>query len=427
MDEHFEQLHEHLKLTSSQRDEVKRKHSGVSKSLYEEFYDGDYDPKTRLIIGSHGKKTESRHPIGDIDLIFKISKADLDRYQAYESNGPSALLQRVREKLQQTYTVTEIKSWGKVVLVEFGDGQHDVEVLPCYEEAEGTFTIPNSENGGYWEPFDPRAEMRMISESQGQTGITRKLIKFVKRWRTKSNAQIKSFQIEYFCVSYLEASYDPDMTWSELVEGFFTWLELQADDLSDDGLSKTVSAKGRAQKARDYELSEKYDDACEEWRKVFGRVFPIYDSNLSAVKALEQRYPVEGERFIHDTFPVKIDSRITIEIVPKVKRKGFRDFQQFSHFFVNGVRHLPKEANLEFVVKSSIGKLANYYWKVRNLSEEAQRADDLRGEITKDKGGHLRKEDTKYNGTHYIECYAIVSGVCVAIARRFVPIQDDSV
>ena len=82
MDDHFELLHDRLKLTPKQREDVKRKYQGVSKSLYKEFYDGDYDPKTRLIIGSHGKKTETRHPVGDIDLIFKIPKADLEKYQA---------------------------------------------------------------------------------------------------------------------------------------------------------------------------------------------------------------------------------------------------------------------------------------------------------------------------------------------------------
>lgn len=423
MDDHFELLHDRLKLTPNQKEEVKRKYDGVSKSLYKEFYTGEYDPKTRLIIGSHGKKTETRHPVGDIDLIFKISKADLDKYQAYESNGPSALLQRAREQLQKTYsTTTEIKSWGKVVLVEFGDGQHKVEVLPCYENDDGTFTIPNTENGGSWDNFDPRAEMKNIADSQKQTGITRQMIKVMKRWRRKNNVSIKSYQIEFFCVSFLDAEYASDKSWSQLVEEFFVWLELQAADYDEDALSKVVTAKNRAGKARDYELGEDFDNACLEWRKVFGRQFPLYDADLATIRKLEAEYPVDSEEFIHDQFPVKIDKSISLKIISRLKRQGFRDYDGFKSFFRAGHRLIPFQSDLEFKVKCDLGRRANYYWKVRNFHDEAKKAGDLRGKIYKDENKLRRTENSKYTGTHYIDCYAVVGGEVVAMARRFVPI-----
>lgn len=428
MDSHFELFHNRLKLTKNQRDDAKSKYSGVSRSLYAEFYEGDYDKKTRLIFGSYGKKTQSRHPIGDIDLMFKISKADLDKYQAYTSNGPSALLDRARTKLKQTYTTTDkIASWGKVVLVQFADGKHDIEVLPGYEQTDGTFIIPNSEDGGSWDVFDPRAEMRMVKDSNDVTnGITRKLIKFIKRWRNKADAPIKSFQIEYFCVSYLDTSYSPDKTWPEIVEGFFAWLELQGADLKDEAVTKTITAKNRVQKARDYEINDDNKNACIEWRKVFGQVFPVYDPDLATINRLEKQYVSASEEHIHERFPVKIDRRITMEIIPKMKRNGFRDFELLSNYFSSAVRYLPKQASLVFDIKSSLGATANYYWKIRNLSDEAEQEDGLRGEIHKDKGRRTREESTKYNGIHYVECYAIVAGVCVASVRRFVPIMEET-
>lgn len=423
MDEHFELLHDHLKLTSDQRADVKRKYSGVSRSLYEEFYGGEYDTKTRLIIGSHGKKTETRHPVGDIDLIFKISKSDLERYQAYESNGPSALLERAKNKLAQTYSTSELpRAWGKVVLVKFGDGQHDVEVLPCYENEDKTFTIPNTENGGSWDIFDPREEMKTIADSQKSTGLTRKMIKMLKRWRTNNNVLIKSYQIEFFCVSFLDAEYSNEKSWAQLIEEFFIWLELQSADYDVDALSKVVSAKKRATKARDHELAENYDEACREWRKVFGRQFPLYDESLAAVRNLHRIYPVEGEEFIHDRFPVKIDDTVELKIIPSLKQNGFRDFHPFGQFFRSGHRFIPHSASLEFAIQSSLGRQANYYWKIRNFHDEAQENDDLRGEIISAKSNLRHTENSKYTGTHYVDCYAVVSGVVVAMARRFVPI-----
>lgn len=423
MNEHFELLHDHLKLTPTQKAEVKRKYDGVSKSLYEEFYGGTYNPKTRLIIGSHGKKTETRHPVGDIDLIFKIPKADLERYQAYESNGPSALLERAKVKLAESYSTSQPpRAWGKVVLVKFNDGQHDVEVLPCYENKDKTFTIPNTEDGGSWDVFDPREEMLIIKASEATTSITRKMIKIVKRWRRKNNVSIKSFQIEFFCVSFLDTEYLSEKSWSQLLEEFFTWLELQSSDYDEDALSKVVTAKNRSIKARDYELAEKYDDSCHEWRKVFGRQFPLYDKNLATVKSLHLAYPIEGEEFIHDRFPVKIDESIELKITSSLRRSGFREYSQFSQYFQSGHRFIPHEASLEFKVQSSLGRRANYYWKIRNFHDEAHGNDDLRGEIINAKSDLRHTENSKYNGTHYVDCYAVVSGVVVAMARRFVPI-----
>lgn len=425
MDAHFELLHDHIKLTPAQREDARRKYNGISRSLYEEFYGGDYNPKTRLVIGSHGKNTETRHPVGDVDLIFKISKEDLERYQAYRSNGPSALLERAKNKLAETYSTSEApRSWGKVVLVKFGDGQHDVEVMPCYENDDKTFTIPNAENGGTWDAFDPRQEMQIIADSQSATGVTRKMIKMIKRWRRKSDVAIKSYQIEFFCVSFLDTEYSSEKSWSQLIEEFFIWLELQGDDYDDAALSKVVSAKRRAAKARDFELGEKYDDACLEWRKVFGRQFPLYDEDLATVQSLHRLYPVEGEEFIYDRFPVRIDESVHLKIIPFVKRHGFRDYHPFAEFFRSGYRLIPHQASLEFTIQSSLGRQANYYWKIRNFHDEALEKEDLRGEIINAKSNMRRLETSRYTGTHYIDCYAVVAGVAVATARRFVPIGD---
>lgn len=426
MDDHFELLHKHLKLTPSQKEDVKRKYSGVSRSLYEEFYDDEYDSRTRLIFGSHGKKTETRHPVGDIDLIFKISQEDFDRYRSYSSNGPSALLQRAKDKLSETYSTSQPpRAWGKVVLVEFGDGQHDVEVVPCYENSNGTFTIPNSENGGSWDEFDPRKEMREIAESEKATGLTRKMIKMIKRWRRKSNASIKSYQIEFFCVSFLAEQYSSEMSWSQIIEDFFIWLELQAADFDDDALSRVVSAKNRASRARGYELDEDYKNSCIEWRKIFGRQFPLYDENLEQIKSLEAAYPVENEEHIYDRFPVKIDRSIELKIIPSLKRNGFRDYDRFSNYFRAGHRLIPFQASLDFKIQSSLGRSANYYWKIRNFHEDARENGDLRGEIVHDSSRLRHSETSKYTGTHYIDCYAVVGGEVVAVARKFVPVGEE--
>ena len=54
-----------------------------------------------------------------------------------------------------------------------------------------------------------------------------------------------------------------------------------------------------------------------------------------------------------------------------------------------------------------------YSWKVKNDDKCIQ----PRGEIT-DHHTMNTPEQTKYKGNHYVECYAIRNGVCVAISRQ---------
>ena len=58
------------------------------------------------------------------------------------------------------------------------------------------------------------------------------------------------------------------------------------------------------------------------------------------------------------------------------------------------------------------------YWKVRNSGLEAQLKSQLRGEITRDDGHQAKRESTKFAGNHYVECYIVKNGICVAWARE---------
>jgi hypothetical protein len=60
------------------------------------------------------------------------------------------------------------------------------------------------------------------------------------------------------------------------------------------------------------------------------------------------------------------------------------------------------------------------YWKIKNHGDEALRAQCPRGEIVQDRGGQQHEESTLYTGAHYVECYIVKGGVCVAIDRQHV-------
>ena len=58
------------------------------------------------------------------------------------------------------------------------------------------------------------------------------------------------------------------------------------------------------------------------------------------------------------------------------------------------------------------------YWKVRNRGPEALNHDAIRGEIEEGQRVWRIEEATSFVGPHYVDCYAVRNGVCVAQDRQ---------
>lgn len=96
----------------------------------------------------------------------------------------------------------------------------------------------------------------------------------------------------------------------------------------------------------------------------------------------------------------------------------------FTEEYKNNGRRLPKNMHLRFYVKKTdIPEPYEVKWRVVNTGKEARDAGDLRGKIERDNGFKTKKETTKYKGTHYMDCFAIKDGVCVAKDRIYVNIK----
>jgi hypothetical protein len=60
------------------------------------------------------------------------------------------------------------------------------------------------------------------------------------------------------------------------------------------------------------------------------------------------------------------------------------------------------------------------YWKIRNTGPAATDAGQLRGDIHK---SPTKTEPTKFRGHHWVECYIVQEGRCVAKNRYSVRIR----
>jgi hypothetical protein len=167
------------------------------------------------------------------------------------------------------------------VLVQFSEGHHNVEVLPAYEEDDGTFTIPNSEGGGSWEKFGPRSEVEKFTNSNTSTGgLTADLARMLKTWiRNTLSCPYKSYQLLNDVINYLAAKSFTAIDYSEysgIVKDFFGYLKWHC---TTELQSHVETAQNRAGKACDYEEEGKCRKASEEWQKIFGKEFPLAEES----------------------------------------------------------------------------------------------------------------------------------------------------
>lgn len=280
IDELFSKFICNLCLTDTQKNDAKTKYTGVIDCLAKHFYNRNSNSNDQFLFGSYKTKTHIR-PIddgSDVDVLFKI---DEDAYEKYEDN-PSGLLQEVRRALKDKHTTTEeIHAWGKVVLVKFCDGHHNVEVLPALENDDNTFKIPNTENGGSWEEnFNPREQIDSFRESNENTdGLTRELTKIIKNWvRNTSSLIYKSYQIIADVIDFLNKTYPNgkgNNKYDEIVQAFLLYKRSRLTSTDSKFSSHFETAIKRANKAVQYEKEGKHIEASEEWRKVFDcNLFP---------------------------------------------------------------------------------------------------------------------------------------------------------
>ena len=445
----FKTLIKNIALTERQEEDARTKYNGICKTLHNNYYtETEYDGSTKLLIGSYAKCTNIRPP-RDVDVIFKMPDSEFERFDNLSGNKQSQLLQEVRSVLKDMYATTEeISAFGKVVVIPFADGTHNVELLPAWQLGDGRFRIPDTENGGVWKIYDPIAEIKYISASNKKTGKTLDIIRICKKWTEYCNVPLKSFRTELIAVQYLTTLGDSvsNIDYAQIIKGFLEFLISKTNStiispagetisLGQDWNSKAESALQRATRAVEYENNSKLEEAAGEWKKLFGDDFLLPEVQKTAdvkislsdkVAGLQRQYPSTREQFLEKDYgiPVKIDPTHNVIVDTWVIQDGFRPGWLTS--FLEKRFVLRKSKQLAFSIReNSVPAPYSIMWKVRNFGDEARDANNLRGEISYDKGSEIKEENTKYYGEHYVECCVIKDRVCVAMDRILVPIGKD--
>ena len=153
---------------------------------------------------------------------------------------------------------------------------------------------------------------------------------------------------------------------------------------------------------------------------VFGSSFPDTTTGTKDSYELSGQIFDDTEEFVENQ--VAIDIRYSVRIDCKVTQNGFRDF--LLSIFLRDGGYLAHNKSLEFFVSScSAPHPYQIWWKIRNVGSVAERKNQIRGQIitsNRDK----QREYTSFYGSHFVECYIIKNGICVARDRIDVPIAS---
>ncbi len=426
----FKEFCNNLKI--SNKDDISTKYKNITQKLNESYWNKSSKIDNSLQIGSIGRKT-AINGISDLDMLFEIPKEIFDKFSSYNSNGQSALLQDVKNKLIERYPKTDVSGDGQVVVVKFKSVK--VEVLPAYPKDDDSYYFPDSNDGGSWKITKPRLEIAAISDlNKDKNSNLKPLCQMVRAWKNKKGLNMSGLLIDTFCYNFLNSTEEYDsrsfLYYDWMVRDFFKYLMELNDDQEywlTPGSSQYVYKKDKfVKKAKKtynaiLDAIKKNDrkNVNKKWRKIFGSTFPSNlkeDKNYLIEKTASYGEITYNEQFIEDLYPVDINQTLNIDCL--VTQDGFRTG------FLRKMPLLRTNKKLKFfIVKNSVQKPYQVKWKIRNVGELAFKRNCIRGEIIDDKGKEIKKESSDFAGEHFVECYIIKDHVCVAMDRIDVPIS----
>jgi Second Messenger Oligonucleotide or Dinucleotide Synthetase domain len=269
---------------------ISTRYKAITKRLNSDFWSLDSDIYHSLYVGSYGRNTAAQ-PFSDLDMIFELPANLYGRYNMYQGNGQSALLQAVSGSLQKTYTSSKVGADGQVIAIAFTDGIN-FEIVPVFPAEEGMYTFPDANGGGRWRSTNPRPEIKAIRErNYACNGNLIPLSRMMRSWKSKWDVRIGGLLIDTLAYQFIETWQYRDksyMYYDWMCRDFFKWMSEQNAEQEywkAPGSGQYVYGKGLFQyKAkRCYNISidaiQSASDGYEytarsTWRDIFGTAFP---------------------------------------------------------------------------------------------------------------------------------------------------------
>jgi adenylyl/guanylyl cyclase-like protein with sensor domain len=391
-----------------------------------------------LQIGSYPRFT-SVTPLHDLDVLNILGEWDgsedepvaaldsLERDLRNNFRNPTDLRLDIE---RQTHSITMSFSGTRGIVLsvdvvpayvdrtnEFGDDMYVVpEIVTRSHSRRRSTYLELAEHHGQmrWLRSDPRGYIEVARRVNDHNSDFRKAVKIIKAWRASCKQRDEEFKLKSFHLEQIVTGYfadDPDLDIFGAVFRFFCELprELVVPHIPDRADPEvmidryveqlTVPERREIIALRDHLLIKLEESV----------------STISVQELLEagvHQRASGAEAYLFDMgIPTLLEEEMRIR-GRALMRDGFRE----TILGADGV--IAVNRRIEFRLAGSIPQADLFKWKVKNDN----RSPEPRGEIT-DHSTRNDPESTKYNGRHFVECYAIRGNVCIARARQDVVLR----
>jgi Adenylyl/Guanylyl and SMODS C-terminal sensor domain len=399
-----------------------------------------------LLIGSYARFTAGR-PLHDLDILFIAGRfdphhlspqsvlANLHYTLGHGFNNPTAYRMTISQQ-SHSITVSFLEGSNEKFAVdivpgftsgtrnEFGDDIYWVPEIvmvgrPKRRARYEQLTKTKKSETEWWLKSDPRGYIRATTDINYRNPDFRKAAKFIKKWKHNCCAAHEDFKLKSFHVEqalFNIYSRNPGIEIADAVFEFFCTIPqaIARPQIKD----RVNEAKYIDQYLNDLSSGEKQ------------KVIEAPDFFLVKLEYISENPDIPGllnsgihrranpaEQYLFDSkIPVFLEPRNPLSITGKVQPRsgGFRPFILDALGIINVDRKISFEANITGLLNYDLLK-----WKVKNDNSSPE----PRGEIT-DHATRNNPESTRYKGDHFVECYAIRKGVCIARARQDVVLRS---
>ncbi|MVN91481.1 nucleotidyltransferase [Mucilaginibacter sp. HME9299] len=171
-------------------------------------------------------------------------------------------------------------------------------------------------------------------------------------------------------------------------------------------------------------ITEAYDETDKEkslvkWQEIFGECFKKPKTKTEEQQNAASRslvsYNNTEQQITELGFPLRINPIYKVRLTGRVNKKtGHRHYD-----LATQGNKVGRGRWITFTVTNvNIPQPYAIYWKTLNRGEHAIASNCIRGQINE--GGVTHQEPTSFKGNHFVECYIVKDGICVAKDRQSV-------
>ena len=394
------------------------------------------------VQGSVAMSTVVQNEDGDYDIdvavVFNKSALGDKGAQATRNIVANAL----KRKTKQFNAEPEVKT--SCVRINYADGYHiDFAVYRRYYDSWNDCWV-YEHAGSDW----TKRELRGLNDwfktqNDNSAGKLRKVVRLSKmfcksrkHWKNMPSGLLQTV----LCDEKLQDSYERiDELFYYTMKEIVNRLELNTAVAApvDDGrdltprnsdIQRMTNWKNRLKsKLEDLEILFKDDcsqsDALQAWYGFFNHDYWKEQVSETASYSLKPIFKsvctfIDNEQYIEDLYPVRLSYYCRVSCI--VNGNGWRPKPMAE--LLSMLRHyLPHNFEIRCAMDyTNCPQPYKVLWKVKNVGPEAERRNQIRGQIVEK--GNCIVEHSNFFGNHYIECYIVKNGVCVARERINIPI-----